>query len=250
MSDDKTKKSGDGSKDDDATKKLDNSAESARKRASKKDSSASDDAPTEKVKAAASTAAKKTEAAASTAAKKTEEAAGAAADKVKEAGQDASAAAKETGEALKAGAAEAGEAISNTAKEAAERAKKFAQDNESSTKPGKPAPEGETRVAHISYALLLFGATNFVTGIAALIASYMRKGRPEVEGTLLESHFRWIIMTFWYSVLGAVVSFLLMAVLIGFPLLIAVALLFIYRVVKGWLALNDGEEITNPNALW
>ena len=40
-----------------------------------------------------------------------------------------------------------------------------------------------------------------------------------------------------YSVHNKVVSWLLMVILIGFPLLLAVGVWTIYRVVKGWLAL-------------
>jgi len=64
-----------------------------------------------------------------------------------------------------------------------------------------------------------------------------------VAGTWVASHFEWQIKTFWYGLAGAVVSWLLMFVLIGFPLLLAVLVWVIYRIVKGWLALNDGKPV-------
>jgi uncharacterized membrane protein len=82
-----------------------------------------------------------------------------------------------------------------------------------------------------------------VTSIAGLILNYLK--RDEVKGTYLESHFAWQMKTFWFALLGVILGWLLAIVLIGFLILGVVGLWYIYRIVKGWLAFNDGKELSN-----
>jgi uncharacterized membrane protein len=67
--------------------------------------------------------------------------------------------------------------------------------------------------------------------------NYVKK--DEVAGTWLESHFRWQIRTFWWGLLWGLIGGILTIVLIGFAVLLAVGVWIIYRIVKGWLNLND-----------
>ncbi|KAA0213084.1 MAG: hypothetical protein DWB43_08770 [Lautropia sp.] len=97
------------------------------------------------------------------------------------------------------------------------------------------------RLATICYALYAASCLVGVTAIAAIIVNYLK--RDDVAGTWVASHFEWQIKTFWYGLAGAVVSWVLMFVLIGFPLLLAVGVWVIYRIVKGWLALADGKPV-------
>jgi uncharacterized membrane protein len=80
-----------------------------------------------------------------------------------------------------------------------------------------------------------------ITFIAAIIVNYAK--RDELAGSWLESHFNWQIRTFWWSLLWAVIGLVLSVVLIGFFILIADAIWVLYRIVIGWLALNDGNEM-------
>lgn len=82
-----------------------------------------------------------------------------------------------------------------------------------------------------------------LTAVAGVIINYLK--RDEVRGTYLESHFNWQIKTFWWLLAGLVIGWLLAFVLIGFVVLFAVWVWYIYRIVKGWLALNDGRGIGN-----
>ncbi len=82
-----------------------------------------------------------------------------------------------------------------------------------------------------------------LTAVAGVIINYLK--RDEVRGTYLESHFNWQIKTFWWLLAGVVIGSLLAFVLIGFVVLFAVWVWYIYRIVKGWLALNDGKGIDN-----
>jgi len=86
----------------------------------------------------------------------------------------------------------------------------------------------------------------FLTGwpsIIAVILNYVKRG--DVRGTWLESHFRWQIRTFWFGllwvslcVLFVIVTFGLGIIFVWFPIAL-VSLWFIYRVIRGWLRLND-----------
>jgi uncharacterized membrane protein len=97
-------------------------------------------------------------------------------------------------------------------------------------------------VIGITSAATIVGAFVFgLPSILAVIINYAK--RRDVRGTVLESHFRWQIRTFWFALLWIVIGVLLFVTLIGIP--IAIALFFfagiwvIYRVARGWLALSD-----------
>ena len=86
----------------------------------------------------------------------------------------------------------------------------------------------------------------FLTGwpsIIAVILNYLRRG--EVRGTWLESHFRWQIRTFWYGLLWVSLCELFVIGTLGIGILVAwlplgiVSIWFIYRVARGWIALNS-----------
>ena len=101
--------------------------------------------------------------------------------------------------------------------------------------------DGAKRLATICYALYALSCIIGITAVAAIIVNYLK--RDDVAGTWVASHFEWQIKTFWYTLVGAFVSWLLMFILIGFPMLLAVGVWAIYRIVKGWLALNDGKAV-------
>jgi uncharacterized membrane protein len=116
-------------------------------------------------------------------------------------------------------------------------------------------PRGLVNIAHLVYALhalsLLIGVTTaatiigaFVFGVPSIIAviiNYIKKG--EATGTILESHFRWQIRTFWFGLLWCVIGWMLFITILGIPLAIAVffaaGVWAIYRIARGWLALRD-----------
>lgn len=80
-----------------------------------------------------------------------------------------------------------------------------------------------------------------VTSIAGVIVNYLK--RDEVRGTWLESHFNWQIKTFWWALLGFVVGAVLLVILIGGLIMFATTVWVIYRIIKGWLAFNDGKPL-------
>ena len=90
----------------------------------------------------------------------------------------------------------------------------------------------------------------FLTGwpsIIAVILNYVK--RSEVQGTWLESHFRWQIRTFWFGMLWVMLCAVFVVATLGIGLLIAwlplagVGIWFIYRILRGWLRLVDRQPM-------
>jgi uncharacterized membrane protein len=118
---------------------------------------------------------------------------------------------------------------------------------------------GLVRLTHIIYLLhgfsVLMGIlgpaliiTTFLTGwpsIIAVIINYAK--RDDVRGTYLDSHFGWQIRTFWYTLLWVAIAALLFITVIGIVLAYIVAVgagvWVLYRIVRGWIALNDGKPM-------
>jgi uncharacterized membrane protein len=119
--------------------------------------------------------------------------------------------------------------------------------------------DGLVRLTHIIYGLHAFSAlmgvissaavvTAFLTGwpsILAVILNYAK--RRAVRGTFLESHFGWQIRTFWFACLWVVVAVVLFVTVILIPLawlvVVITGLWVLYRIGRGWLALNEGRAI-------
>jgi len=120
-------------------------------------------------------------------------------------------------------------------------------------------PPNLVSVTHIVYGLhalsLLIGVMTaativgaFVFGvpsILAVIVSYIKRG--DARETYLESHFRWQIRTFWAVLVWCVVGGIFFITLIGIPVALgiffAAGIWAIYRIARGWLALNEGKAM-------
>ena len=104
-----------------------------------------------------------------------------------------------------------------------------------------PKMKENLTLTHVIYGLygaaLVFG----LTAIVAIVLNYIK--REDVAGTFLESHFRWQIRTFWYSLLWAFIGAITFIIIVGIFVLIADVVWFIYRIAKGWLRLNEGKPM-------
>ena len=110
---------------------------------------------------------------------------------------------------------------------------------------------------HAIYALHAFSLLTGILGTATVIGAFLigwpsllavilnYVKRSDVRGTWLESHFRWQIRTFWFGLLWVVLCGLFVVGSLGLGLLIVwlplfiVTMWFVYRIVRGWLALKD-----------
>ena len=83
--------------------------------------------------------------------------------------------------------------------------------------------------------------------IIAVILNYVK--RSDAHGTWLESHFRWQIRTFWFGLFWISLCVVFIIATLGIGILVAwlpmslVGLWFIYRIIRGWLALSDRRPL-------
>lgn len=99
--------------------------------------------------------------------------------------------------------------------------------------------------AQVIYILYLAGLVIGVSGIVGIILAYMNRGKA---GGFVETHYTWLIRTFWIGLLYALISFMLIFVFIGFILMFAVAVWFIVRCIMGLQSVGRGEAIKNPES--
>ncbi len=93
----------------------------------------------------------------------------------------------------------------------------------------------------VIYALYAASLVIGITALVAIVMNYVKK--EDVAGTYLESHFRWQIRTFWFSLLWGIIGVITAFFIIGWFVLLADMVWFIYRIVKGWLLLNENKPM-------
>ncbi|GAB4302951.1 MAG: hypothetical protein Kow0096_24780 [Thiohalomonadaceae bacterium] len=110
--------------------------------------------------------------------------------------------------------------------------------------PAAMTAEGERAARTLTTVIYALYAASFLVGITAIVAiiiNYVKK--DDMAGTYLASHFRWQIRTFWFGLLWSVLGMLTLVVVVGWAILLANSVWIIYRLVKGWLYLNDGKPM-------
>jgi uncharacterized membrane protein len=106
-------------------------------------------------------------------------------------------------------------------------------------------PATNTQVLYILHGLAPF--TAWLLAVVAIIVAMFT--RDAVRGTYLDSHYSWLARTFWWGLLwgiiAGIVSAILFVTIVGIILVwIPWTILFVwylYRVIRGWLLLNDGK---------
>jgi uncharacterized membrane protein len=93
----------------------------------------------------------------------------------------------------------------------------------------------------IIYALYAASLIVGITALVAIVLEYIKK--EDVAGTLYQSHFRWQIRTFWYSLLWAVLGAVTSIIVVGLFILAADLIWYIYRIAKGWLRLHENKPM-------
>ncbi len=103
---------------------------------------------------------------------------------------------------------------------------------------------GSTNVMVI-YILYLASLVIGVSGLVGIVLAYVNRSKA---GGYIETHYTWLIRTFWIGVLYALISAVLMMLVVGFVLMFAVAVWFIVRCIIGLQALGRNEPIKNPES--
>ncbi|MER8486056.1 hypothetical protein [Mesorhizobium sp. M1322] len=99
--------------------------------------------------------------------------------------------------------------------------------------------------ALVIYILYLASLVIGVTAIVGIVLAYINRGKA---GGFVESHYTFLIRTFWIGLLYALISVVLMMVAIGVVLMVAVAIWFIARCILGLQALQRGEPVKDPES--
>jgi len=113
--------------------------------------------------------------------------------------------------------------------------------------------------ALLAYALIGIGAVTAIAshgfpliaplmgllGIAGVVVAYVK--RVDAQGTWVASHLRWLIRTFWFSLLwgmiGVACAITIIGLVVAFPIWIATTIWVIYRVIRGYLLFNQSKPI-------
>ena len=103
--------------------------------------------------------------------------------------------------------------------------------------------QGLKTIVTVVYALQALGLLLPVVlpWIVGVVIDYVK--REDARGTWLESHLRWQIRTFWWSLAWCVLGIVTAVVLVGVFILIGSGVWFVYRVVRGWIELNEGRPM-------
>jgi uncharacterized membrane protein len=88
-----------------------------------------------------------------------------------------------------------------------------------------------------------------LVGFIAIILAYVKRG--DAAGTWLASHYRWLIRTFWFSLLwgtiGAVIFVLLAIIIIGlfigYAIWVATTIWVLYRLIRGYVLFNASQPV-------
>jgi uncharacterized membrane protein len=119
-----------------------------------------------------------------------------------------------------------------------------------------PERESSLRtIGHISYALHAIVAVAAVlpgtqASVLLLLAAFILDlvKRDDAAGSWQESHFRWRIRSVIFAAILYVVTIPLWLLLFvpGWIAWAVISIWFLYRVVRGWLALNDRKPMPMP----
>ena len=108
----------------------------------------------------------------------------------------------------------------------------------------------DKNVLHVMYLLHGLAPFTFWTlAVVAVVIGFMKE--KDLEGSYLKSHVSWLARTFWFGLLwiavAGVITFILFITVVGILLLwlpwVILFLWYLYRVIKGWLRLNDGQPV-------
>jgi uncharacterized membrane protein len=106
--------------------------------------------------------------------------------------------------------------------------------------------QGLTTLTHVMYAL--HTASWFSAGIFSVIAIIINYAkRPDLPDDFFRSHFRWQARSFWFTLLWLVLALPLWILVIpGWVAYVLIGLWYLYRFIRGWLALASNRPMPMP----
>ncbi|MGH8444230.1 MAG: DUF4870 family protein [Solimonas sp.] len=107
---------------------------------------------------------------------------------------------------------------------------------------GRDASESERTTLLVAYVLQTISPfTVFLASIVSLVISYIKTS--ETQNQYIRSHHRYLIRTFWWTLVWAIIFGLLSFVGIGLILLAGLWVWWIYRMVRGFIAYGERRDM-------
>lgn len=98
------------------------------------------------------------------------------------------------------------------------------------------------KIVYVLYLLFFFAGLTPVIGV--IVAYIYRDDAPD----WLRSHYTFQIRTFWFGLLWSAIGTVLAIVLIGWLILLVVAIWWIVRCIKGLKAVSEQRGVPNPTS--
>lgn len=118
-------------------------------------------------------------------------------------------------------------------------------------KPPAPAPAGGGFDLNHPTIISLLYISSFVLGVTALVGVVLGYvWRDDNAAPWEQSHYTYLIRTFWFGLVGFVAGAVLSIVLIGIPILLATAVWFVVRSVMSLVKAQRREAMPDPETLW
>ncbi|NKF22888.1 DUF4870 family protein [Solimonas marina] len=108
--------------------------------------------------------------------------------------------------------------------------------------PGQSASEAERTTLLVAYVLQVISPfTAFLASVISVVISYIKAA--ETQNEYIRSHHRYLIRTFWWTLILGFIFGLLCWIVIGIPLLIGLGIWWIYRMVRGFIAYSERRSM-------
>lgn len=104
-------------------------------------------------------------------------------------------------------------------------------------------PQGDISTVRLIYILYL---VSFIAGITAIIGVVMAYVNKDDAEPWIQSHYQFLINTFWKALLLSLISMALMTIVIGFITIFLVFLWVIIRCVKGLKYVDQRQVHPDP----
>ena len=99
--------------------------------------------------------------------------------------------------------------------------------------------------AVISHGFPLIAPLMGFLGIAGVVVAYVK--RTDAQGTWVASHLRWLIRTFWFSLIwgmiGVAFGITIIGLVVAFPIWVATTIWVLYRVIRGYLLFHEKSPV-------
>jgi len=112
--------------------------------------------------------------------------------------------------------------------------------------PSVTRSEVERNMLLVTYVLYGLGFFSLITAVAGVIINHVKL--HDCGDPVARSHHRWLMRTFWFTVLWSLVCLVLTTVMIGF---IGYAILWLwglYRLIRGVLAFVEHRALPGPTS--